>query len=749
MKVGVRWSFIGAVMALALAAPAMASASVSSGEIVTPPASSTSNGGSAYVVETLEGVVTGSLPLVPGMTDSHFVPAADGSMVSDGDPGPVWGAHPDGTATELDSSPYDFDSSITYGGSKVTFARRDPATGASDIYVVNADGSGLTLVASGGGNNYLSSPEFSPDGSSIAYACAPAANALGTGLGCGPTVEGTYHSSGVMLMNADGTDKRLILLGAGDIASPVESLSWSPDGQWLALDGLSNAWSGTTDVYAYRTDGSDLFNNLDPSRQVTHETDPFGGLLPQFCGNSTQIVYLKPVDDSGSQGGVSFVIDRDGSGRRELSLSPDGGSWGRCVPPPTGGGPLPTVNVTQPISTGGNVVIPSYWLAPCRGFVVVAPNGAFRRCTSVPADSINAAVEPTEYAAAADGSIVFSGATAADRSSTGALYSGPIWLVHPDGSALELDSSPYDGDPSISPDGSKVAFARFDPTTETSSIYVVDADGSHLSLIASNQGSSRLDFPTFSPDGSTIAYAQGTAAEMLVNVDGTDSRMIVLEQGGVASWSPDGQWLALDGCVPVVTGATRTCTNQVFAYRTNGSDVFNQLDPRRQITHEQAPWETLDPQFTPDGTQILYGLVNDQAIESSSSYLIDRDGANRHATSMTPDPPVCQAAGGCFPQPGRGRYVPAAGGGGPSATVSPTEATVPDVRALSYHSASQRLLALHLKPKVTGRRFSARIPRGHVLTQFPRARAHAPLTRTKRPRVKLILSRGRRPRTLR
>jgi PASTA domain len=307
-----------------------------------------------YLVETQAGGVTECLPVAGA--NFPYAPSAGGSVAfialdntdpAAGGQGSLWLAAPNEAPVHLDASVWDTDPSISYEGSRVTFARFDPVTWSSDIYVVNSDGSGLKLVASGQGTNDLTHPELSPDGSSIAYWCGPARYATSMGPGCGPLLDGTYRGSGVMLMNADGSDKRMILIGAGGAFEPggPGSLSWAPDGQWLTLDGLAGGGCSTggpgciQQVFAYRTDGSDLFNNLDPSRQVTHETNQYGAFDPQFCGNSTQILY------QGQQ--LYALVNRDGTNQQQVTLSPEGSPWGECIPPATGDPPLPTVNATQ------------------------------------------------------------------------------------------------------------------------------------------------------------------------------------------------------------------------------------------------------------------------------------------------------------------------------------------------------------------------------------------------------------------
>jgi PASTA domain/WD40-like Beta Propeller Repeat len=306
-----------------------------------------------YLVETLAGAVTGCRVIPPGFQGTEVAAAADGSIVGSGERGlgdttSVTLMRPDGQLVVVDSSPYDFDPAISPDGSKVAFARYEPPynpiDGPTDIFVVNSDGSGLKEVASGDGLNQLTVPTFSPDGNTIAYSCAPSGAVPDSykTAACGPLPDGSYRAQTVLLMNANGTNKRVILIGGGN------SLSWSPDGQWIATDGSSPCTcpggnTGSSQVFVYHTDGSDLFKADDPTRQVTHETDLFGAILPQFGADGTQLVYLKSLDDKGTEGNFTYVINRDGSNRHEVAMSPEGDPWGKVIE--TGGeGPPPTVN---------------------------------------------------------------------------------------------------------------------------------------------------------------------------------------------------------------------------------------------------------------------------------------------------------------------------------------------------------------------------------------------------------------------
>jgi dipeptidyl aminopeptidase/acylaminoacyl peptidase len=113
------------------------------------------------------------------------------------------------------------------------------------------------------------------------------------------------------------------------------------------------------------------------------------------------------------------------------------------------------------------------------------------------------------------------------------------------------------GDPQISPDGRRVAFARgsFDIMKDRarSSLWIVNADGSDLRPLLSEAGDAAS--PRWSPDGGRLLYvARGDeASEIFVRwMDtGQEARLTHLtESPGAITWSPDGKWIAFLMFVP-------------------------------------------------------------------------------------------------------------------------------------------------------------------------------------------------------
>lgn len=396
----------------------------------------------------------------------------------------------------------------------------------------------------------------------------------------------------------------------------------------------------------------------------------------------------------------------------------------------------------------------------CPGIAIENVNGAISSCVEIPWEMRPAS---TEYSVATNGTIVFAPSSA---------FGGGIWVVSPNGSMSMLDSSQYDNHPSISYDGSKIVFDRYEPATKSADIYSVNADGSDLHEIVSG-GANVLSVPVISPDGSSIAYWCGLPSYnpentgcgpltdgsyrydgvMRVNIDGSDRRMIVIGPGDNAepagpnglSWSPDGKWLAMDGDLPVGTGPNGPW-RYLFKYHTDGSDLFNNDDPTRQITSSNsAAYTPADAQFSPDGSQLLYmDWVDwkDTQDQGNFSYLIGADGSNPHQVFLNPD--VTCPNGSCSP-PSYGVFIPTATPVAPPPLVDMTHIRVPSVRSQRVPAATRRLASVNLTVGTVSNTYSATIAQGAVVAQNPSAGAVAHRTKKLGPPVNLVVSKGAPP----
>jgi len=183
---------------------------------------------------------------------------------------------------------------------------------------------------------------------------------------------------------------------------------------------------------------------------------------------------------------------------------------------------------------------------------------------------------------------------------------GGIQIVNADGSGGRvLTSDSGDFSPSWAPDGSRLAFDRYNRVKSGRDIYVMNADGSGLKRLT-NDGFDDSD-PSWSPDGQKIAFGQGGRITTMSASDG--SGLIALTAGGYdwhPTWSPDGRKIAF--------GSDRTGINAVYVMNADGSVV-------RQLT--KYPEGDYVPWWSPDGTTIAFERGRCCA---NSVYLINADG---------------------------------------------------------------------------------------------------------------------------
>jgi len=161
---------------------------------------------------------------------------------------------------------------------------------------------------------------------------------------------------------------------------------------------------------------------------------------------------------------------------------------------------------------------------------------------------------------------------------------------------LDIPGSPRPRGAAISPDGSRVVFAGLtEPYKEGKSchngaLFVVDADGGPATVLFKShvRQNGIVTYPTFSPDGTHIAVADGycdsSHGVWLMNADGTDAHQIVPTDFGPLGathvhgleWSKAGDRLALVVDDGVYTFAP---DGSGFTRLVNGSD-FCFLNPR-------------------------------------------------------------------------------------------------------------------------------------------------------------------------
>jgi Tol biopolymer transport system component len=163
-----------------------------------------------------------------------------------------------------------------------------------------------------------------------------------------------------------------------------------------------------------------------------------------------------------------------------------------------------------------------------------------------------------------------------------------VWLMDPDGSNQHklTDHSDDVSGPSWSPDGTRLVFARND------GLWIIDTDGTDEHRIAPARMFARD--PAWSPDGSRIvfsAHPSRTRDLYVTNVDGSERGRLSRTDGifeYAPAWSPDGSRIAS-------SGSHLTSTWHVDLMRSDGEGVHILID-----------LYSLDPAWSPDGSKLAF-----------------------------------------------------------------------------------------------------------------------------------------------
>jgi TolB protein len=124
-------------------------------------------------------------------------------------------------------------------------------------------------------------------------------------------------------------------------------------------------------------------------------------------------------------------------------------------------------------------------------------------------------------------------------------------------------------------------------------IYIMRDDGAHVARLTFN--SVEDGDPLLSPDGTKLTFRRelNPASVFVMNVDGTSQ--VGLAPGKRAAWSPDGTKLAY-----VSTGLNGQAANDIYTILPNGTGAL-------RITNDGLAKNSLA--WSPDGTKLVYGAV--------------------------------------------------------------------------------------------------------------------------------------------
>lgn len=166
--------------------------------------------------------------------------------------------------------------------------------------------------------------------------------------------------------------------------------------------------------------------------------------------------------------------------------------------------------------------------------------------------------------------------------------------------------------PSWSPDGSQLAFASATRAEGRGGIYVMNADGAAVRPLSNEIGSNYG--PTWSPGGTRIAFIStrdnwGYAGVFVMDANGANQRIVTgapLFHDVDPAWSPDGGRIAFK--------SSRDGNGELYVIDEDGANL-------RRLTDDPA--EDGGPTWSPDGRTIAFHSDRGGA---SDIYTMDLDG---------------------------------------------------------------------------------------------------------------------------
>jgi|GEM_PF-3489963 len=237
----------------------------------------------------------------------------------------VYRIHPDGTGLEQLIPSATGSAAWSMDGKLIAFPSY--RNGQAELYIANADGSGITAVTANG-QLFDEDPVFSPDGKKLAFASNRdgqqeiyVANIDGTGLvrltdSPGDDWDPTWSPDGtqiafttermtgyrIFIMGADGSSPRVISFQDSTARWPA----WSPDGKHIAFVSKRD---NNYEVYMMNPDGSGVTRLTD---------DPGEDISPAWSPDSKHIVFSSERDGNRE----IYLMDIDGGNLKRVTNTP-------------------------------------------------------------------------------------------------------------------------------------------------------------------------------------------------------------------------------------------------------------------------------------------------------------------------------------------------------------------------------------------------------------------------------------------
>ena len=166
----------------------------------------------------------------------------------------------------------------------------------------------------------------------------------------------------------------------------------------------------------------------------------------------------------------------------------------------------------------------------------------------------------------------------------------------------------------------RIAYSRF--AGNHAHIVSANPDGTGVVKLTSGPAGTYDFNPDWSPDGTRIAFERDAGASQEIftmDADGSDVRQITFDEfpgDADPAWSPDGTRIAVER-FDIPAGR-----DGIYTMNANGSDPV-------QLTQSDARGENIEPQWSPDGKTVVFGIASDTRGHALFTINLDGTGERR------------------------------------------------------------------------------------------------------------------------